>query len=111
MPADPRQSQMGSLVDIPIDQIDRNPRQPRQRVDQEALVGLATSLQESGVIEPLIVRPVGGRYQLVAGERRWRAAQLIHRTTVPAVIRDDLDDATAHELAVIENMARDDLTP
>jgi ParB family chromosome partitioning protein len=111
MPADPRLSQMGTLVDIRIDQIDRNPRQPRQRVDQEALVGLATSLQESGVIEPLIVRPVNSRYQLVAGERRWRAAQMIGRTTVPAVVRDDLDDATAHELAVIENMARDDLTP
>ncbi len=53
MPTDPRLSQMGTLVDIRIDQIDRNPRQPRQRVDQEALVGLATSLQESGVIEPL----------------------------------------------------------
>ena len=60
MPADPRLSQMGTLVDIRIDQIDRNPRQPRQRVDQEALVGLATSLQESGVIEPLIVQ-AGGR--------------------------------------------------
>ena len=88
MPADPRLSQMGTLVDIRIDQIDRNPRQPRQRVDQEALVGLATSLQESGVIEPLIVRPVNGRYQLVAGERRWRAAQMIGRTTVPAVVRE-----------------------
>jgi ParB family chromosome partitioning protein len=102
---------VGQLLNIPVDQIDRNPEQPRQRIDQEALVGLASSLRESGVIEPLIVRPHGGRYQLVAGERRWRAAAMIGRTTVPAIVRDDLDDAMAHELAVIENMARDDLTP
>ncbi len=108
---EPPAAQMGRLLDIPIDAIERNPRQPRQRVDQEALVALASSLEESGVIEPLIVRPLGGRYQLVAGERRWRAAQMIGRSTVPAVVRQDLDDAMAHELAVIENMARDDLTP
>jgi ParB family chromosome partitioning protein len=102
---------VGQLLNIPVDQIDRNPEQPRQRIDQEALVGLASSLRESGVIEPLIVRPHRGRFQLVAGERRWRAAAMIGRTTVPAIVRDDLDDAMAHELAVIENMARDDLTP
>jgi ParB family chromosome partitioning protein len=102
---------VGQLLNIPVDQIDRNPEQPRQRIDQEALVGLASSLRESGVIEPLIVRPHRGRFQLVAGERRWRAAAMIGRATVPAIVRDDLDDAMAHELAVIENMARDDLTP
>jgi ParB family chromosome partitioning protein len=107
----PAESQLGRLLDISVDQIDRNPDQPRRRVDQEALVGLASSLEESGVIEPLIVRPHNDRYQLVAGERRWRAAIMIGRPTVPAIVRLDLDDATAHELAVIENMARRDLTP
>jgi len=109
--SEPQESALGRLLDIPVGEIDRNPDQPRQRVDQEALVGLASSLEESGVIEPLIVRPHNGRYQLVAGERRWRAAIMIGRPTVPAILRLDLDDATAHELAVIENMARRDLTP
>lgn len=111
MRPEPQESGLGRLLDIPVGEIDRNPDQPRQRVDQEALVGLASSLEESGVIEPLIVRPHNGRYQLVAGERRWRAAMMIGRPTVPAIVRRDLDDATAHELAVIENMARHDLTP
>jgi ParB family chromosome partitioning protein len=111
MPVEPQQSDLGPLLDIPVGDIDRNPDQPRRRIDQEALVGLASSLEESGVIEPLIVRPHNGRYQLVAGERRWRAAIMIGRSTVPAIVRVDLDDSAAHELAVIENMARHDLTP
>jgi ParB family transcriptional regulator, chromosome partitioning protein len=111
MPPRPPDTQIGRLLDIPVGQIDRNPDQPRRRIDQEALVGLASSLRESGIIEPVIVRPRNDRYQLVAGERRWRAAIMIGRETIPAIVRDDLDDAAAHELAVIENMARRDLSP
>jgi ParB family transcriptional regulator, chromosome partitioning protein len=102
---------VGELLQLPVGQIERNPGQPRQRIDKTALLSLAGSLEERGVIEPLLVRPLSdGRFELVAGERRWRAAILIGMATVPALVRE-LDDDLAFELAVIENMARDDLTP
>jgi ParB family chromosome partitioning protein len=106
-----RELGVGELLELPVGQIVRNPGQPRQRIDKAALLALAGSLEERGVIEPLLVRPLGGgRFELVAGERRWRAAILIGMATVPALVRE-LDDDLAFELAVIENMARDDLTP
>ena len=79
--------------------------------DEEALVALADSLKERGVLQPVLVRPLpGGTYELIAGERRWRAAQLAGLETVPAMVRPD-DDAASLELALIENMAREDLNP
>jgi ParB family transcriptional regulator, chromosome partitioning protein len=106
-----RAAGVGELIELPVGQIKRNPGQPRQRINREALLSLAGSMEERGVIEPLLVRPLGdGRFELVAGERRWRAAILIGMASVPALVRE-LDDDLAFELAVIENMARDDLTP
>ncbi len=99
------------LRDLPVELIAPNPAQPRRRFDAEALQALAGSLGERGVLQPVLVRPkAGGTYELVAGERRWRAAQLAELASIPALIRPR-DDAEAIELALIENMAREDLSP
>jgi ParB family chromosome partitioning protein len=99
------------LRQLPVDLIRPNPRQPRRAFDESALAGLADSLRERGVLQPVLVRPVpGGTYELVAGERRWRAAQLAGFDVVPALVRPH-DDAESIELALIENMAREDLNP
>jgi ParB family chromosome partitioning protein len=99
------------LRDLPIELIRPNPRQPRKRFSDDALAALADSLRERGVVQPVLVRPLaGGTYELVAGERRWRAAQLVGLETVPAIVREH-DDAASLEIALIENMAREDLNP
>jgi ParB family chromosome partitioning protein len=98
------------LRDIPVELIAPNPNQPRGSFDEESLLALAESIRARGVLQPVLVRPlVGGRYELIAGERRWRAARIAERDTVPAVVRRD--DAVSLELALIENMAREDLNP
>jgi ParB family chromosome partitioning protein len=100
-----------TLRELPVKLIRPNPRQPRTRFEPEALQGLAASIAEAGVIQPLIVRPLGdGRYELVAGERRWRAAQEAGLETVPAIVRDE-GEADRLQTALIENMAREDLNP
>ncbi len=99
------------LRELPVELIEPNPSQPRRKFEEEALVALADSLKERGVLQPVLVRPLpGGTYELIAGERRWRAAQLAGLETVPAMVRPD-DDADSLELALIENMAREDLNP
>ncbi|CAA9513093.1 MAG: Chromosome (plasmid) partitioning protein ParB [uncultured Solirubrobacteraceae bacterium] len=97
--------------ELPVDLIAPNPQQPRRRFDDDAMVALAESLRIRGVLQPLLVRPVlGGTYQLIAGERRWRAAQMAGLATVPAVVQAHAD-ADSLEIALIENMAREDLNP
>ncbi len=99
------------LRQIPLELITANPHQPRRQFDEETLISLADSIRARGVIQPVLVRPfAGGRYELVAGERRWRAAQLADLDMIPAVVREH-DDSESLELAVIENMAREDLNP
>jgi ParB family chromosome partitioning protein len=99
------------LRQLAVELIGPNPNQPRHHFDEETLTALATSLQERGVLQPVLVRPIpGGRYELIAGERRWRAARLAGLAQVPAIVRHH-DDAASLELAVIENMAREDLNP
>jgi ParB family transcriptional regulator, chromosome partitioning protein len=96
---------------VPVELISPNPRQPRQAFDEEGLVALSESLRERGVLQPVLVRPLpGGKYELIAGERRWRAAQLAELETIPAVVQPH-EDAESLELALIENMAREDLNP
>ena len=96
---------------LPIQKIEPNPRQPRKDFDPEALQELADSIALHGLIQPLAVRPEGnGFYQIIAGERRWRAARLAGLTEVPVVILE-ADDRTAAELALIENLQRQDLNP
>jgi ParB family chromosome partitioning protein len=96
---------------IPVDLITPNPRQPRGRFDEASLLALAESLRARGVLQPVLVRPVaGGAYQLIAGERRWRAARLAGLEEIPALVRPRADAETL-ELALVENMAREDLNP
>jgi ParB family chromosome partitioning protein len=99
------------LLEIPVDAIHPNPRQPRRRFEPEAASGLAESVRRQGVIQPLLVRPRGvGGYEIVAGERRWRAAREAGRQTVPAVVRT-ADDRETLLLGLVENVAREQLTP
>jgi ParB family chromosome partitioning protein len=99
------------LRELPVEAISPNPRQPRRQFDEEQLLALAESIRARGVIQPVLVRPdSSGQYQLIAGERRWRAAKMADLARVPAIVRRD-DDATSLELALIENMAREDLNP
>jgi ParB family chromosome partitioning protein len=101
----------GRLRDISIAEIHPNPAQPRKRFDESALAALADSIRERGVLQPVIVRPADDGYELVAGERRWRAAAIAGEATIPALVDDALDQAGSLELALIENIAREDLSP
>src|SRR5271170_7700764 len=95
-------------MQIDIDLIEPSPYQPRTRFREEALDELARSIQSSGIIQPLVVRSVGKRYQLIAGERRWRAAQRAGLTSVPAIVRQVADEL-ALEMTLVENIQREDL--
>jgi len=97
-------------VRIPLALIEPSPFQPRRRFDEAALRELAASIRRRGVLQPLLVRPLGDGYQLVAGERRFRAAQLAGLDEVPAVVRE-LSDREALEVALVENLQREDLSP
>lgn len=98
------------LASVPVSAIQPHPDQPRRHFDEDALDELAASIAARGVIQPVIVRPVDGGYQLVAGERRWRAAQKAQLHEIPALIRE-LSDRDVMALALIENIQREDLNP
>jgi len=100
----------GGLLEIPVGSIAPNPRQPRSTFDDEPLEALATSIREVGILQPVVVRRAGDRFELIAGERRLRAARLAGLATVPAVIRES-DDADSLREALIENIHREDLNP
>jgi ParB family chromosome partitioning protein len=111
IPSEGMQDDDSSLQEIPLSLIEPNPNQPRVHFDEEALGELAASIRELGVLQPILVRTVDGdRYQIIAGERRWRAARRAGLATVPAMIRD-VDDATSVEQALVENLQREDLNP
>jgi len=99
-----------SLTEIELDAIDPNPYQVRTVWDEEQLEQLAESIRANGVIQPVIVRPAGNRYQLIAGERRFRAAKMAGLTTIPAMVRQ-ANDEQMHEWALVENIHRTDLNP
>lgn len=99
----------GALKELPVNQVLPNPFQPRTQVDEAALVELTASIEASGLLQPVIVRPRNGKYELIAGERRWRAVQRLGWPKIPAVVRE-VDDPTLLTLALIENLQRDDLT-
>ncbi len=99
------------FAELPIASIVPNRFQPRDHFDEEALVSLASSVQAVGVLQPILVRPTeDGNYELIAGERRWRAAKRVGLQTIPALIRET-DDTNALEHALVENVQRDDLNP
>src|SRR6266403_3231510 len=99
-----------TTIELPIDSISPNPQQPRKDFDARALHDLSASLKQSGVLQPVVVRRLGHGYQLIVGERRWRAAKLAGITQIPAVVRE-ATDAQSLELALVENLLREDLNP
>ena len=99
------------LLQLPVDAIQPNPRQPRKRFEPESTSGLAASIKHQGVLQPIVVRPrAEGGYEIIAGERRWRAAREVGIATLPAVVRDS-DDRDALLIGLVENVAREDLSP
>jgi ParB family transcriptional regulator, chromosome partitioning protein len=99
------------LLHLPVEAIHPNPRQPRRRFEPEATAGLAASLRRQGVLQPIVVRPrPQGGYELVAGERRWRAAREAGIDTLPALVRE-VGDRDSLLLALVENVARENLSP
>ena len=105
------QDQAGGSVTIPVAQIEPGLNQPRKHFDEEALAGLAESIRQHGIIQPLTVRRLSsGYYQIIAGERRWRAARMAGLTQVPAIVIE-ADDRMVMELGLIENLQREDLNP
>jgi len=101
----------GELRELPVETIKPNPNQPRTKIDPEALAGLTSSIEANGVVQPLLVHPLpDGSYELIAGERRWRAAQEAGLAKVPAIVRDQ-ERAERLQVALIENMVREDLNP
>lgn len=103
--------QAGGLANIPIAEIRPNPQQPREYFDEEALAALAESIREVGVLQPVLVRAAeGSGFELIAGERRWRAARRVGLQTIPAIVRV-ADDATMLQHAIVENVQREELNP
>ena len=100
----------GGVREIDIARIRPNPNQPRVQFDEAALAELADSIRERGVLQPILLKPDGEDYLIVAGERRWRAAQKARLHSIPAIVRE-IDDSTTAELALIENIQRQDLNP
>ena len=98
------------FAQVDIDLIDPSPFQPRTRFREVALDELSRSIRASGIVQPLVVRRIGNRYQLIAGERRWRAAQRAELARVPAIVRD-VRDEMALEMTLVENLQREDLNP
>ncbi|MBD3176050.1 MAG: ParB/RepB/Spo0J family partition protein [Armatimonadia bacterium] len=99
-----------AIPEVPIDQVRPNPSQPRRSFDEDALNELAQSISAQGIIQPLVVRAVNEEYELIAGERRWRAARVAGMTHVPVVVRE-ADDADMLKMALVENVQREDLNP
>jgi ParB family chromosome partitioning protein len=100
----------GGVREIDVARIHPNPEQPRVQFDEEALEELAQSIRERGVLQPILLRPAGENFMIIAGERRWRAAQRARLHAIPAIVRE-IDESTTAELALIENIQRLDLNP
>jgi ParB family chromosome partitioning protein len=99
-----------AIREIPVEKVQPNPGQPRMTFHQETIQELAASIKEHGVLQPILVRPSGELFEIIAGERRWRASKLAGKETIPAIV-ERFDDATALEIGLIENLQREDLSP
>jgi len=107
----PAEQESGRAREIPLDQIDPNPFQTRSQMNEEQLAELAASITSNGVVQPVLLRPLlNGRFQLIAGERRWRASQMAGKATIPAILRQ-VSDEQAMEITIVENLQRADLNP
>ena len=100
----------GGSQTLRMSDIEPNRKQPRQSFDDAAIAELADSIRQHGLIQPIVVRPMGAGYQIVAGERRWRACRMLGMSEVPVIIKD-FDDAQTAQIALIENVQREDLNP
>jgi ParB family chromosome partitioning protein len=98
------------IREVPTNRILPNPAQPRLSYEEDSLVELADSIREHGVLQPILVRPVGSQFELIAGERRWRASRMAQRDSIPAIVVE-FDDETALEVSIIENLQREDVSP
>ena len=98
------------IREVPVGKILPNPAQPRLSYDEDSLTELADSIREHGVLQPILVRPSGAQFELIAGERRWRASRMAGRDTIPAIVVD-FDESTALEVSIIENLQREDVSP
>jgi ParB family chromosome partitioning protein len=98
------------IREVPVERILPNPAQPRLSYEEDSLTELANSIREHGVLQPILVRPVGSQYELIAGERRWRASRLAGRESIPAIVVE-FDEETALEVSIIENLQREDVSP
>jgi ParB family chromosome partitioning protein len=107
---EPARAPTESAAEVPTGSLDPNPFQPRGALEPARLGELAASIRESGIVQPILVRRQGARYQIIAGERRWRAAQQLGLPTVPVAVREVADDRLL-ELALVENIQREELTP
>jgi ParB family transcriptional regulator, chromosome partitioning protein len=99
-----------AVRELPLEKVVPNPSQPRMTWHEETLQELAASIKEHGVLQPILVRPSGDHYEIIAGERRWRSSKIAGKDTIPAIV-ERFDDATALEIALIENLQREDLSP
>ncbi len=108
--AEPKEAGVEAASEVPLSSLDPNPFQPRSALSPERLAALAASIRQSGMVQPILVRRLGSRYQIIAGERRWRAAQQLGLATVPVTVRD-VPDERLLELALVENIQREELTP
>jgi ParB family chromosome partitioning protein len=98
------------IREVPVNRILPNPAQPRLSYEEDSLVELADSIREHGVLQPILVRTVGSQFELIAGERRWRASRMAQRESIPAIVVE-FDDETALEVSIIENLQREDVSP
>jgi ParB family chromosome partitioning protein len=98
------------IREVPVSKILPNPAQPRLSYDEDSLTELADSIREHGVLQPILVRPSASKFELIAGERRWRASGMAGRETIPAIVVE-FDESTALEVSIIENLQREDVSP
>ena len=110
MPEIPQEDARERIMMLRMGDIDPNPEQPRRKFDAQALAELAASIRQVGVLQPILVTEIEGRYRIIAGERRWRAARLAELEEIPAIVRP-LDEIERMEAALIENIQREDLNP
>ena len=99
-----------TVLQVPVEDIIPNRFQPRLNFDEQGLKELADSIKEHGIIQPLVLRKLGDKYEIIAGERRFRASQMAGKETIPALVRD-IDDKEAAKIALLENLQRQNLSP
>src|SRR4030043_1171534 len=110
---EPSESGLNAVIEMSLEKIIPNKNQPRNRFDEESLAELAESIKEFGVIQPIVVRKIDGveKYEIVTGERRYRATKKVGISTIPSIVVKDVDDISSLEMALIENIHRDNLSP